>query len=568
MDYSFGPRVDQDGVTFRLWAPNAVTVDLEIRGLRPQRMRDAPGGWKLIQLPCSVGTLYRFCVDDITVPDPASRLQVGGVHGWSVVCVTPPTRPHRQWKGRPWQETIIYEIHPGLAGGFAGVTKRLPELAELGITAIELMPIADFPGKRNWGYDGVLPFAPAGAYGTPDDLHILIEQAHLLGMMVFLDVVYNHFGPDGNYLPLYAKPFFRQDIQTAWGSAIDFRTEEVRRFVGENIRYWFDEYGMDGLRFDAVHAIEDYGWLDETVREFELRAREEGRHLHFILENECNAADRLRNGFTAQWNDDIHHALHVMLTGESAGYYRDYADAPAEMLAKGLAEGFSYQGDPSPYRGGEPRGTYSGDLAPTSFVAFLHNHDQIGNRAFGERLTTLARPGALKAATALLLLCPQIPLMFMGDEIGSRSPFLYFTDHGDELAKAVREGRQREFSGFFDQKLLHTVPHPNSLRSFESSDPTTDAPDMNSWLSLYRSLISLRARHITSHITGARSAGAQAISPWAVVARWRLGNGERLTIACNLGTAAVSAELPASPPVWGASDKLTADTTLVWIEPA
>ena len=566
MDYSFGPKIERQGVTFRLWAPSVDAVDLEVQGMHPLRMRNDAGGWKTLYAPCHVGSLYRFWIGDIAVPDPASRRQAGGVHGWSVVCPEPYHR--KQWIGRPWNEAVIYEMHLGLSGGFAGAIKRLDELADLGFTAIELMPIADFPGKHNWGYDGVLPFSPAGAYGSPDHLRMLVDRAHSLDMMVFLDVVYNHFGPDGNYLPLYAEPFFRHDIATAWGPAVDFRQEEVRRFVLENISYWLDEYAMDGLRFDAVHSIEDNGWLDKSVQSIGNQASINGFRRHFILENECNAAERLRSGFTAQWNDDFHHVLHVLLTEEDSGYYKDFVDAPAEKLARALAHGFVYQGEPSTYRGGQPRGTPSAGLDPTAFIAFLHNHDQIGNRAFGERLTVLARPNALIAATALLLLSPQIPLVFMGDEIGSRSPFLYFTDHGKDLAEAVREGRRREFSAFFDRERLRDLPDPNSPRSFEDSDPAIDAPKSEWWRGLYRTLILLRCARIAPYLAGAHSIGSRAIGTKAIIAQWRLNNGERLTIACNLDKVGVSTNLPARPPVWGTSPDLAGETTLAWLEPA
>jgi len=270
----------------------------------------------------------------------------------------------------------------------------------------------------------------------------LVDAAHGLGLMIFLDVVYNHFGPDGNYLGAYAPAFFRNDRHTPWGSAIDFGRREVRRFFTENALYWLMEYRFDGLRLDAVHAIGAPDWLDELAAEVRATV-EPGRHVHLVLEHDGNAAHHLRNGFDAQWNDDAHHVLHVLLTGEADGYYADYADRPAERLARCLAEGFAYQGEPSAYRKGELRGAPSADLPPTAFVLFLQNHDQIGNRPFGDRLTTHAQAEAIEAAVALQLLCPQIPLIFMGEEGASTTPFLYFTDHHGELARAVREGRRR-----------------------------------------------------------------------------------------------------------------------------
>jgi malto-oligosyltrehalose trehalohydrolase len=450
-------------------------------------------------------------------------------------------------------------------GGFRSIGDRLPALKDIGITAIELMPVAAFPGAHNWGYDGVLPFAPAEAYGTPDDLKALVERAHRLNLMIFLDVVYNHFGPDGNYLPLYAKRFFRTDTPTPWGAAIDFRVPQVGQFFEENARQWLLEYGFDGLRFDAVHAIQDEGWLERTAHGLRREAAE--RHIHLVLENEDNIATHLRDGFDAQWNDDIHHALHVLLTGEVNGYYQDFAEAPAQRLARGLAEGFIYQGDASRNRKGGSRGEPSADLAPTAFVAFLQNHDQIGNRAFGERLTILADPRALKAAAALLLLMPQIPMIFQGEEIGSRTPFLFFTDHGPELAKAVREGRRREFAAFADAAHGREIPDPNSAATFRASDPEHDAPEAEDWRDLYRRLLTLRHARIMPHLKGARAMEAQAIGDAAVLARWKLGNGALLTVGSNLGRTAASAPMPDSPPVWGKpSRSLPPRTTLAWID--
>jgi maltooligosyltrehalose trehalohydrolase len=516
-------------------------------------MLDARNGWREIRMACAAGQRYRFRLEDLTFPDPASRSQDGGVHGWSVV--VPRTTPAR-WAGRAWEETVIYECHPGLMGGFRGISEKLEQLSDLGLTAVELMPIAAFPGAHNWGYDGVLPFAPAEAYGALNELTALLDHAHSLNMMVFLDVVYNHFGPDGNYLPLYAKTFFRSDVPTPWGAAIDFRVPQVRQFYEQNARYWLFEIGFDGLRFDAVHAIVDEGWLDGLAAT--LRSEAGDRRIHLVLENEDNIASHLRprqvsKQFDAQWNDDIHHALHVLLTGETSGYYQDFADKPAALLARGLSEGFIYQGDRSANRKGQPRGEPSGDLPPTAFVAFLQNHDQIGNRALGERLTRLAEPEALRAAMALLLLMPQVPMLFMGEETGSRAPFLYFTDHGPDLAKAVREGRRKEFAAFHGDGAGE-IPDPNALDTFRQSDPASEAADAASWQSFIKVLLALRRRHILPGLKGATATGAQAISEKAVVASWRLGNSKSLTIGVNLGTAAVQMIGPTGLPIWGSLD--------------
>ncbi|HXR94367.1 MAG TPA: malto-oligosyltrehalose trehalohydrolase [Rhizomicrobium sp.] len=557
----FGPVLEHQGVRFRLWAPCVDDILLEVEGKDPLPMAPAGEGWKEALVNCSVGSRYRFRIGDQVMPDPASRFQSGGIHGWSVVCAPPLSDP--AWRGRPWEETVLYECHAGLMGGFKGVADKLTALADLGITAIELMPIAAFPGTRNWGYDGVLPFAPAEAYGSPDALKALIERAHALNVMIFLDVVYNHFGPDGNYLPLYAKPFFRGDRPTPWGAAIDFRVKEVRDFFAENARYWLFGYGFDGLRFDAVHAIADEGWLDQLAAGLK---REAGpRHIHLVLENEDNSASHLRNGFDAQWNDDIHHALHVLLTGETNGYYRDYADRPAARLARGLAHGFIYQGEASANRKGAPRGESSNDLPPSSFVDFLQNHDQTGNRAYGERLTMLAEPVALKAAVALLLLSPHIPMIFMGEEIGSRSPFLYFTDHHGELARSVREGRRREFAAFADPAHGREIPDPNAPESFAASDPVRDAPEADSWRKLYRRLLAVRRKYVTPLIKTARAAHARAIGDKALLARWEKDN-DILVIAANLGSTAVPVPPQSGKLIWGETkgDFIPPFTTCAW----
>ena len=538
--YTHGAVVMPDGTTrFRLWAPNAEHVELIAEEGEKHALAASLGGFFETRLPLPPGTPYRFRIDDkLDVPDPASRLQADDVHGPSVV-VGPDDYPwlNTAWRGRPWHETVIYEIHPGVAGGYAGIETRLPALAQLGITAIELMPIADFPGARNWGYDGVLPYAPDTAYGTPDELRHLIDAAHGLGMMVFLDVVYNHFGPDGNYLNAYAADFFDPKKQTPWGPAIDFSQSAVRRYFAENALYWLSEYRFDGLRLDAVHAISDPGWLPEMAAYVRANVAPD-RHVHLVLENEDNIASHLTHGFDAQWNDDAHHVLHHLLTSETSAYYADFSEHASQRLARSLSEGFVYQGDPSGLRGGELRGESSAHLPPSAFVLFLQNHDQVGNRAFGERLLKLVanRPDALRAAVALQLLAPHIPLLFMGEERGVQAPFLYFTSHTDEtLAKAVREGRRREFAGLHaddDPDLAARIPDPNDPATFEASQdilPETD-PEAAHWLAFYRRLLELRSTRVTPGIPGAVSMGARALGSHAVVARWRLGNEKVLTL--------------------------------------
>ena len=535
----FGAQFDaRHGTAFRLWAPGENRVSLAIEDGAEVAMTRGPDGVFEARVDCRPGTGYRYRLESgQLVPDPASRAQRDDVHGPSLVIDSAGYRwKHPEWKGRPWRETVLYELHVGACGGFAGLVERLAGLAELGVTAVELMPVNDFPGTRNWGYDGVLPFAPDRAYGSPDELKALVDAAHEHGLMIFLDVVYNHFGPDGNYLPSYAPAFFRDDVMTPWGPAIDFRRPEVRRFFAENALYWLMEYRFDGLRFDAVHAIADQHWPDELAAEIR-RTVEPGRFVHLVLEHEDNIAQHLRRGFDAQWNDDAHHVVHSMLTGEADGYYADYAARATPLLARCLAEGFAYQGENSAVRKGEPRGTPSGDLPPTAFVFFLQNHDQIGNRPFGERLLSLAPRRTMAAAVALQLLCPHIPLLFMGEENGSPTPFLYFTDHHGELAVAVREGRRREFAhfaAFAAEETRESIPDPNDPATFERSRPVAgeDAAEMRA---LYAELLQLRWSQIVPRLDGARARGAEVIGARAVVARWAMGDGSLLTVACNLG---------------------------------
>ena len=530
--------LDAQHTRFALWAPDAFYVSVELEDGKSVAMLPQTDGWFETEVQCPAGTRYRYNIDgEMDVPDPASRAQASDVHGWSLV-VDPLAYQwrHSNWQGRPWHEAVIYELHVGALGGYAGVEKHLPRLAELGVTAIELMPLAQFPGERNWGYDGVLPYAPQSSYGTPEQLKHLIDSAHEHGLAVILDVVYNHFGPDGNYLGQYAAGFFHEDVHTPWGAGIDFDRREVRDFFLDNALMWLLEYRFDGLRLDAVHAIDNPGFLQQLAQ----RVREQvdtGRHVWLMLENEFNQASLLKDDFDAQWNDDFHNVMHVLLTGETDAYYSDFAEEPTAKLARCLSEGFIYQGHTT--RHGHERGEPSGDLPPTAFVAFLQNHDQIGNRALGERLHKLCSPQALEAATALLLMSPMIPLMFMGDEVNADEPFLFFTDHHGELAEAVREGRRNEFADFAafkDPERREHIPDPNALQTFEQSAPSfADSPHTE----LYRHLLNLRHRHIVQHLPGSLALGAQVLADGAVSARWRLGNGSVLQIDLNLGATAL-----------------------------
>ncbi|MFW5832556.1 MAG: malto-oligosyltrehalose trehalohydrolase [Pseudomonadota bacterium] len=563
----FGPLLDSTGVTFRLWAPAADAVTLVTapgtpeEALRP--MTGEAGWWSCRVEGAGAGTRYQFRVGDLRVPDPASRFQPDDVHAASEVVDLAAYRwRHDDWRGRPWAETVLYELHPGTfspEGTYAGIRQKLDHLVDLGVTAIELMPLADFPGSRNWGYDGVLMFAPDSAYGRPEDLMELIDEAHGRGLMVFLDVVYNHFGPDGNYLHAYAPGFFDPEVHTPWGAAIDYTRPEVRRFVVENALFWLDTYRFDGLRLDAVHAIDDPSRphvLEELAGHVRALLGPE-RHVHLVLENDANEAhhlDRSRSGavvrYDAQWNDDYHHVGQHLLTGEVEGYYADYTTDPVGQLARALVSGFVQQGEPSAYRGGELRGEPSGHLPPSAFVNFLQNHDQIGNRAFGDRLTTLAPERARAAMTTVLLMAPQPPLLFMGEEWASTRPFLYFTDFHDELADAVREGRRREFrrfAAFADPAARARIPDPNAASTFEASRLDWEAladPLHASWLARTRELLA-RRREVTVPLLG-RIEGAEAerLGERGLVVTWHTAGGPALVLVANLGDDPLEASLP------------------------
>ncbi len=559
----FGAECRPDGqVRFRLWAPapGAVFVQLVDSGRRLAMEPVGRGWFELVTSEAGPGSRYRFELPDgLGMPDPASRRQDGDVHDASIVVDPAAYRwRHPQWKGRPWHEAVISEIHVGSfspEGSFAGLKARLPELAGLGITAIQLMPVADFAGRWNWGYDGVLPYAPDGRYGTPEDLKALIDAAHGLGLMVFLDVVYNHFGPEGNYLHRYAPAAFTDRHRTPWGAAIDFSQGPMRDFFAHNAAYWIEEFRFDGLRLDAVHAIVDHGapHVLESIAAAARAAAGPGRRIHLILENDDNAA-RLLGGhpYDAQWNDDFHHAAHVLLTGERHAYYADYAEHPLRSFGRALAEGFVYQGEVSAYRG-RPRGEDSAGLPTTAFVNFLQNHDQIGNRGGGERLAALADPRALRALMAVLLLAPSIPMLFMGEEHAAPEPFLFFVDFPPALARAVREGRKRElrrYPGFVG--AARALPDPAAPESFHRSAidwSKRSDPVHAEWLRHCRELLALRRAEIVPRLSPPPRAPASFCvwEPDLLTVDWDLPCGERLRLLARL-SAASGAVAPVSAP--------------------
>ena len=583
----FGAEVTDAGVRFALYAPSANEVTL-LRDGAELPMPDVGGGWRrLVEPAAHAGSRYAYRIDGrLDVPDPASRFQPGDVHRPSAV-VDPGSYAWRDtaWAGRPWEETILYELHVGTVtpeGTFVALAGKLAELKELGVTAIELMPLADFAGRRNWGYDGVLPFAPDATYGTPDDLKRLVDTAHGLGLMVFIDVVYNHFGPSGNYLAAYAKPFFSERHHTPWGAAINFDGADarpVREFFIHNALFWLEEYHADGLRFDAVHAIIDDG-EPHILAEIAERAREAlpGREIHLVLENDANEARWLARDdrgrpilHTAQWSDDIHHCWHVLLTGEQEGYYEDYCDA-LEQLARSLSEGFAYQGEASRHRGGAPRGDASAHLPPSAFVAFLQNHDQVGNRAFGDRLSQLAAPERLAFARAMLLLSPQIPLLFMGEEWNAAAPFLFFVDFADDtaLSDAVRNGRRQEFQrfkAFADPQAAASIPDPTAVDTYMSSvlclDGCRAGPSHRQTRDETARLIGLRAAEIVP-LTRSRFLGADHVAgrDGQLRVTWRYAAGT-LRLIANLGEDTI--EFDRRPPgrmIW-ASAGMTDDQVIM-----
>ncbi|WP_336486120.1 malto-oligosyltrehalose trehalohydrolase [Methylobacterium nigriterrae] len=562
---AFGSEIVDGGVRFALWAPTARDVVLVVDGV-DHAAPEAGEGWRKATVPgAKAASRYGFRIDgDLVVPDPASRFQPDDVSGLSEV-IDPRAYAWSDegWRGRPFEEAVIYEVHVGTAtpeGTYAGLERRLEDLRDLGVTAIELLPIADFKGGRNWGYDGVLPYAPDAAYGRPEDLKRLIDRAHSLGLMVFLDAVYNHFGPAGNYLHAYAGTFFTERHQTPWGAGINFDGREsghvVRQYFLQNALYWLEEYHFDGLRFDAVHAI-----LDDSERHFlaelgeTVRERLPGRRIHLILENEANQARWLERDGTgtprqhsAQWADDLHHCWHVLLTGEDAGYYESFADRPVEHLARCLSEGFAYQGEPFRTLDNHPRGEPSAHLPPAAFVTFLQNHDQVGNRALGERLSHIADPDRLALARAGLLLAPQIPMLWMGEEWSASTPFLFFVDFApdEDLNRAVREGRRREFksfAAFADDTSV--IPDPTEARTFRDSKldwSERERSPHREVLADTRSLLALR-RDVVVPLTKSRYLGATATLPRpdVVDCTWRFEGGSYRFVA-NVGPDPFSAD--------------------------
>jgi malto-oligosyltrehalose trehalohydrolase len=564
---SFGAAMTPDGVTFRLWAPAAKQVDLVLDRARP--MQAHSDGWYETSIAgLRAGALYKYRIDgELEVPDPASHFQPEDVAGPSeVVAHDQFTWRTRAWQGRPWAEAVILEVHVGTftsEGTFQAAIERLDALVDAGITAIELMPIADFAGSRNWGYDGVLLYAPDSAYGRPDDLRDFVDQAHARGLMVLLDVVYNHFGPEGNYLGRYAPQFFAF-AHTPWGAAIDYRVPQVRAFAIENALHWLARYQFDGLRLDAVHAMNMTGErpiLDDISRAVGEFAASSGRAVHLVLENDDNRASLLDpltdpplGKYRAQWNDDFHHAWHVFLTGETSGYYQDYKENPAERIARVLASGFAFQGEASAHRGGRSRGEASASLSPLAFVNFLQNHDQIGNRPLGDRLASRIAEAPYAAALAISLIAPMPPLLFMGEEWGATAPFPFFCDFPEPLASAVRKGRREEFKAAY-AALGERIPDPLAQETFRSAKldwSTRATEDGHRRMRLVRGLLRVRQREVTPYGLTAQFGAAQR-DGHVLHAHWILATGRTLFVLANLSDHPVPhpARLRVGQPIWG-----------------
>jgi len=544
------------GADFRLWAPGARAPALVhwMPGEAEHRQGaqcEADGLWHCHVARASADTRYVWEIDDDQrVPDPASRHNPDGPQGPSRVTAPCAFEWDENWAGRPWHEAVIYELHVGTftpQGTFAAAAQRLPYLADLGVTAVELMPVAAFPGRFGWGYDGVLPYAPHTAYGEPDELKALVQAAHRLGLMVFLDVVYNHFGPQDNYLGAYAPQFFSKTHQSPWGAALNFDGEgsgRVRDFFVHNALYWLNEFRFDGLRLDAVHAIVDSNSPD-VVDELSMRVRQStaGRHVHLILENENNQGRRLAATpqpglFDAQWNDDFHHALHVLLTGEAHGYYGDYARDPLDLLSRALTDGFIFQ---ETTRGAGGRRT-SCEPAPAqplpAMVNCVNDHDQSGNRAFGERLDRLAPPPAMEVALLLMLLSPSTPMLFQGDDFAADTPFLYFADWEGELREAVRAGRRREFGHSEGEGAA--LPDPCSLQTLQASllpwARASEPPGL-ARQALVRAALQARRDWIVPHQAALLTGGhvAHRVGATGLHVRWRYSGGRELWLDINLG---------------------------------
>ena len=591
-DAPWGARWQNGQTRFGIWAPAADAVVVETpEGGSGTPMVPRGDGWHTLHSTAfPPGSLYRFALCGVEAPDPAARSQPSGPTEWSEVSDPASYQwSDAEWRGRPWHETVLYELHVGTfskEGTFLGAIAHLDHLVALGVTVIELMPVATVPGDRNWGYDGVLLFAPQCSYGGPNDLKQLVDACHARGLCVVLDVVFNHFGPAWNLIGLYAPSFFTDRHETPWGAAIDFDGPDsipVRAFMIQNAVYWVEEFHLDGLRLDAVQAVFDSSQphiLDEVSRR--VRAARPGHHIHLMLENDGNQAHWLEQAaaggpprYDAQWNDDFHHVMRVLVTGRVDGYYRDYATNPLARLGRALAEGFSYQGEESVHRPGLHRGTPSAHLPPVAFVNFLQNHDQVGNTPFGLRVTDLAPEPAVRLGTAAMLLAPGIPMLFMGQEWGSARPFDFFCDFTEPLAGLVRNGRHGEFTHlpeFSDPAAVARLTDPNAPSTFNDCVLDWDqrsAPGHAAWLAFHQHVLDVRRHRVVPLLPeiggGAgsfRLVGADGAQGLEVT--WRLASGRRLVMALNASDRIVAWDAPAGDTLFRLASDAPAGALPAW----
>jgi maltooligosyltrehalose trehalohydrolase len=547
--YPIGAEPTGEGVSFRVWAPDRLRVDVVVSSDHPLE-KDERGYWTGFLPGLRAGALYRYRLDgeEKAFPDPASRFQPEGPHGPSEV-VDPSSFvwSDHEWRGVAADRRVVYEMHVGTftpEGTFASAIPELLRLAELGITLLELMPVADFPGTFGWGYDGVDLWAPTRLYGRPDDFRRFVDAAHAAGIGVILDVVYNHLGPEGNYLAQFSKSYFSEEHDTDWGSAIDFdgeRSEPVRELFTENAAYWIDEFHLDGLRFDATQAMFDRADREHILAAISRRARAAARErtLFLVAENDEQEAFIARSyGMDALWNDDFHHAAVAAVTGRREAYYSDTAGAPQELLSA-IRWGYLFQGQRYAWQK-RRRGHFALDLPASAFVTYIENHDQVSNSARGTRLSELTSPGRLRALTTLVLLAPPTPMLFQGQEYASTSPFVFFADHEGALREAVRKGRTDFLRRFpsIDDEVVRGLPDPGARPTFEACklDPR-ERELKKEWLSLHADLLALRKNDPAFAMQRSDRIAGAVLGPEAFVVRFfsgPSGEGDRLLVV-NLG---------------------------------
>lgn len=588
MDYRFGAQFTSRATTFRLWAPSARTAAVIFKQADAIPLRPSGEGFlEAVVADCQVGTAYKFLIDGLEVPDPASRQQERDSDGWSLVAAPLPPST-RDGPLRPWHETLLCEVHVGTAspeGTFAGLMQRLEHFRDAGYTALEIMPINEFPGDRNWGYDGTLIFAPDASYGTREELRALVDRAHELGLCLILDVVYNHFGEVDNFIQRYAPEWFDQEVETPWGPGIDFTRPMVRAFYYENACMWLSEFDFDGLRFDSVHEMKTEA-RELFLNELAAAARKAKPSAKLIIENMDNIAALLERDaddeplkFSAQWNDDIHHVLNFLVTGEDMNGYGDPSKDAFADLEKALADGFVHDGEADGDSDGQSRNEPASRLPPDSFVSYVQNHDQIGNRADGKRLPDRVSATKLDFLHFVMMLAPQIPLFFMGEEGHLETPFPFFIDLDEEDAAPKRADRYKQMREIFEQDVKDgDLPDPNSVATFDTAKIPWDEfgrPDRRDALRRFQTLAGYRrdllwplAKSVCLDAKSARQGNA-------IIVNWVFENGT-LSMALNPSDhPADIACIVTAPPVCtgdysqhGEVLRLSAWSAVVWASPA